>query len=668
MAIQYTLMTSAVLSALASTSFAFAQSAEQSLPTVTVTATPLGGDENAQILAPAKVLSGSELRNKLGSSLGDTLSQELGVSSSGFGAGASRPIIRGMEGPRVKILQNGMAVSDLSSLSNDHAVATDPATARQIEILRGPASLLYGSGAIGGLVNVVNDRIPTALMPKPTGEAEMRFGSVDREKSLSFSADGSAASLGLHVDGSVRDSGDYRIPGTALRNDPASPSGRLPSSFTRAHSLGFGASHIAGWGYVGASIDTRSDRYGIPTAERAYIDLSQTRGDIAGLVREPFAGAASFAFKLAASDYTHTEKEEDGTPATDFANKSFETRWEIAHLPIAGWRGTIGMQTDNSKLSALSAATGRSDTVPTTKSSSIAAFLVEERDFGPLRASAGLRIESVRRRPDDPGFSDRRINLNSYSLGGLWSFLPGYSIGATYSIAQRAPAPEELYSNGPHESTATFDIGDPSLQKERSRNLELSLQKTEGLVRWKANLFENRLRNYVYGRTDGSTVDDSGIDDPAGEFVRRLWAQDRARIRGAEAELSYNQRGEGLSLRGYADTSRGVLVGQGNLPLQPATRVGIDLGYRQDGWRGGVSALHALRQDRLAAFETTETPAYTLLDANLSYTLRQGGVQWTWFALAKNLMNRDVRLSTSLLRDVAPQPGRNIVIGLRTRF
>lgn len=667
MAIQSPLMASAVLCALASSSICtFAQ--EKTLPDVVVTATPFNNDESMQILTPAKVLAGNELRNKLGASLGDTLSHELGVSASGFGAGASRPIIRGLEGPRVKILQNGMAVSDLSALSNDHAVATDASTARQIEVLRGPAALLYGSGAIGGLINVVNDRIPTTLLPQPSGEAELRIGSADKERSASFSVDGATGSIGLHLDGNARNADNYRIPGFAAQNNPDSASGRLPSSFARARTLGFGAAHVANWGHIGASIGSRDDRYGIPTEEKSFIDLSQTRLDLDALIRQPFAGAESFRIKVGATDYRHTEKEEDGTPAMDFSNDAVETRWEITHLPLAGWHGTFGMQTEHSRFSALAADSGSPDAVPVTKSSSLAAFLVEQRDFGPLRASAGVRTESVRRRPEDARLPQRRFNLNSYSFGGLWTFARGYGFGATVSTAQRAPAIEELYSNGPHESTATFDIGDTALQKEVSRNVELTLQKTEGKLRWKANLFENRVRNFVYGRTDGSTVDEAGNDDPAGEFTRRLWSQARARIRGAEAEASYNLRGEGLSLRAFADTSRGTLEDAGNLPLQPATRFGIEAGYRQGAWRSGVSLVRARRQDRLATFETTATPAYTLVDAHVSFTTGGANAQWTWFALLKNLLDQDVRLSTSVLRDVVPQPGRNLVVGVRTAF
>jgi iron complex outermembrane receptor protein len=672
---QRTLLASAVLSALASMSASsFAQTAQTqddaTLPTVTVTATPFGGDENAQILAPAKVLYGDELKEKLGNSLGDTLSQELGVSASAFGAGASRPIIRGLEGPRVKILQNGMSILDASGLSNDHAVGGEASTANQIEILRGPAALLYGSGAIGGVVNIVNDRIPSVLNTKPTGEAEMRYGTVDNMKNGSLSLDGAAGDIGLHVDGNFRDADDYKIPGHAVLDDPNSASGKLPNSFTRANSLGVGASYIQSWGHIGASVGVNDDRYGIPTADQSYITLKQTRIDLDGLILEPFGGAfESLRFKVGNTDYKHTEHEADGTPATDFKNDAIESRIELTHKPIDGWRGTFGIQTENSKFSALAADGSGPELVPVTKTDSIAGFLVEERDFGPFRVSGGARLESVKRTPDaSSGFASRDFNLGSYSLGTLWTFTQGYGLSATASVAQRAPAIEELYSDGPHDSTATFDIGDPTLKKETSHNIEISLQKTEGPIRWKANLFQNRVQNFIYGRTDGTLVDDAGTPDPTGAFTQRFWSQADATIRGAEAEITYNQNGPGVSLRAFTDTSRGRLDDAGNLPLQPTTRYGGEVGYRTGDWRSNLSVTHALKQDSLADFEDFAAPAYTLVDANLSYSQRVGATRVTWFATVKNLLNEDIRLSTSILADVAPLPGRNLIVGVRTSF
>lgn len=429
-----------------------------------------------------------------------------------------------------------------------------------------------------------------------------------------------------------------------------------------------GASHIARWGHIGASVDVTDDRYGIPTAERSFITLSQTRLDIDGLIEQPLAGFDSFKFKLGHTDYQHTENLQNGAAATDFKNNAFETRWELVHKPLAGWQGTAGIQTENSRFSALAADGSGPQTVPVTRSSSMAGFLVEERDFGPLRASAGARIESVKRQPDAAGLPDRHFNLGSYSVGGLWTFMPGYSFGPTVSIAQRAPAIEELYSNGPHESTGTFDIGDAALRKETSRNVELTLQKTAGLVRWKANLFENRVKDFIYGRSNGALVDNTGAFDPAGEFTQRFWSQANATIRGAELEVSYNLHREGLSLRGFTDTSRGTLDDAGSLPLQPATRFGLDADFKQGPWRTGIAVLHALQQERLAASETSKTPAYTRLDAHLSYSQRYKGIQLTWFALARNLLDQDIRLSTSILKDSAPLPGRNLMVGMRVRF
>ncbi|QDD62845.1 TonB-dependent receptor [Herbaspirillum seropedicae] len=690
MAIQRQLIATAVLSALATWSLAASAqtaapaapaapidpavsvtpaapaAAQPALQPIVVTATPFGSQEDVQVLTPAKVIAGDELRNKLGNSLGETLSSELGVSASAFGAGASRPIIRGMEGPRVMILQNGMGVSDVSTVSNDHAVATEAATARQIEILRGPAALLYGSGAIGGLVNVVNERIPTELVGKPTGTVEGRYGTVDGEKNTSFSLDTSAGQIGLHLDGNYRDTSDYKIPGNARQGDGSTASGRLPNSFTHESSVGLGASYVSNWGYVGVSAATLDDHYGIPTSELSFIDLHQNRYDIDTVVNQPFAGIEKLRVRLGYTDYTHIEKQRDGTPDTVFSNRAVQTRWELTHAPLAGWHGTFGVQTEQSNYSALSAATGAAELTPPTRSTSFAGFLVEERQFGQVLASAGLRGESVSRRPD-AGRQGRDFTLLSWSTGALWTFQPGYGLGLTYSLAQRAPTVEELYSNGPHESTSTFDIGSSQLKKETSHNIELSLQKTEGLVRWKGNLFRNKVNNYIYGRTNGQ-VDDSGAADPNGEFTQRFWSQADATIRGAEAEVSYNWNGEGMSGRLFADTSRGTLDNLGNIPLQPATRYGVELGYKTGPWASGMKVLRAQRQDRLASFETYATPSYTQVDANLSYTQKLNGVKLTWFALARNLLNQDIRLSTSVLRETVPMGGRNFIVGARTSF
>lgn len=658
---QHTLLASAVLSTL--TTLSYAQTADTNVPKVVVTASPFRTAEGDQILTPAKILSGDELRDKVGSSLGETLSQELGVSASAFGAGASRPIIRGLEGSRVKMLENGMAVSDVSGLSNDHAVAAEGAVAHQIEILRGPAALLYGSGAIGGLVNVVNERIPTTLEPQPIGQLEARYGTVDSGRTASGTADAAFGSFALHVDGNTRRADDYKIPGNRVLGDATSASGRLPHSDTREHSAGIGGSYVRDWGHFGASVSTLSNLYGIPSDEGSKIDQEQTRYDIDSMVKSPFAGFESFKFKLGYTDYHHAELDSDNNPVVIFKNNALESRWELTHAPIAGWHGTFGVQTENTRFSALSAE-GNPDTVPVTRSTSTAGFLVEEVDAGPLRVSAGARLEAVKREPVTG--ADRSFHLGSYSLGALWPFTEGYAVGATASIAQRAPATEELYSGGAHDATVTFDVGNPNFKKETSRNIELTAQKTTGLVRWKANVFENHVKDFIFGHITGRLLDEEG--NPGDELRERIFEQADARIRGAEAELTYNQSGQGWSARLFTDTSRGSLDNGGNLPLQAAARVGASAAYRDGEWRAGMSLVHALAQDRLASFENTETASYSQLNANLSYTQHFGKYDLTYFLLAKNMLNKDIRLSTSVLKDISPLPGRNVVFGMRAKF
>ena len=665
MNMQRTLLASAVLASLSHAAYAADadEAADPVVPKVVVTANPFRSAEGDQILTPAKVLQGDELRDKAGSSLGETLSQELGVSASAFGAGSSRPIIRGMEGPRVKMLENGMAVSDVSGLSNDHAVAAEGAVAHQIEILRGPAALLYGSGAIGGLVNVVNERIPTALEAKPTGQVEARYSTVDTGRNVSGTVDGAVGKVALHADGNWRDADDYKIPGHRVLGDPESVTGRLPHSDTRERNVGLGASYVDSWGYVGTSVSHLTNLYGIPSDEGSKIDQKQTRYDIEGMVKSPFAGFEQFKFKAGYTDYEHAELGEGDAPEVIFTNRSLETRWELTHRPLAGWHGTFGLQTENTHFSALSAE-GGPDTVPATRSTSTAGFIVEEKDLGVLRLSAGARLESVKREPVTG--MERSFDLKSGSVGALWPFLPGYGAGLTFSYAQRAPSTEELYSYGPHDATVTFDIGDAGFDTEKSRNVELSVQKSSGLVRWKANVYRNKVSDFIYGNITGNLLDEEG--NAGDELRERVFQQGNATIRGAEAELTINEAGAGWSGRVFADTSRGKLDGNGSLPLQPADRIGASVGYRMDALRAGLSLVHARGQDRLASFEDTPTPGYNQLNANLSYTQKMGAMDLTWFLLAKNLLNEDIRVSTSVLKDISPLPGRNFVFGVRAKF
>ena len=668
MALSYSLALITACAATAATVLAAkaanAEETDKTLAPVLVTDSPYASGEDAMMLTPAKVLSGNELRDKIGGSLGSTLSQELGVSASGFSAGASRPVIRGLEGSRVKILENGMSSGDLSAISNDHAVGSSMMSTHQIEILRGPAALLYGSGAIGGLVNIVNDRIPTVLEPRATGETELRYSSVDQGNALGFSADRSAGSFGLHIDGSTMNSGNYRIPGFS-NIAGTGDSGRLSFSNNRENNIGVGSSLIQDWGYVGASLSQLDKNYGVHGAsDDSTIKLAQTRFDIDSLIKSPFAGFDALRIKLGHNDYQHTELANGTDPSVRYTNQALESRWELSHLPVDGWRGKFGLQSENTTTQAASLDSSPS-TVPRTRSSSVASFIVEEHDFGAVRVNAGARYDYVTRRPDAD--QDRNFALGSYSVGTLWTFTPGYGLGATASVAERAPTAEELYSNGPHGPTSSWDTGNASLKTETSHNLELSLQKTDEKLRWKANIYQNSVKNFVYGKISAGTSH-SGY---AAMTYDRDFLQGDATLRGIEAEISYNLNDPGWFGRVFADSSEGKLDDLSHLPLQPATRTGLNVGHQMAAWRSSLSLVHAFAHNNIASSsisEETTTKAYTQLDASVTYVQRYGTTDLTWFFLAKNLLNEEIRLSTSLLKDYVPQPGRNFIFGLRTRF
>jgi iron complex outermembrane receptor protein len=440
---------------------------------------------------------------------------------------------------------------------------------------------------------------------------------------------------------------------------------------------------IQSWGYVGASVSQIDKLYGIRGRdESSKIDLLQTRFDVDSLIRSPFEGFDALRIKLGQSDYRHTELDVGVDPHVRFTNRSLESRVELSHQPIAGWRGRFGVQTDGSTVQALNLEHPDESTVPRTRSNSTAAFIVEETDIGSVRLNAGARIEQVGRRPT--GTTNRNFTLGSASFGALWGFTPGYALGSTLSLAQRAPTTEELYSDGAHHPTETYDEGNANLRKETSRNIDLSLQKTEDRLRWKGNLFQNQVSNFVYGRLgntvcseDGRPFDNTCDPNEYEELRLRSFSQANATIRGYELDASYNLYEYGWFGRAFTDDSRGTLNNLGYLPLQPVRRVGATIGYQDANWRSSVSILNASSQNRLATSPvyqdedgTTEkaTRGYTRVDANISWRQRIGENELTWFASARNLLNEEIRLSTSLLKDYVPQPGRNFIVGVRARF
>jgi len=672
---------------------AWSQDQADSLPQLNVS----GVRENdSGILSPHKVLSGDELQNKLAGSLGATLANELGVSATGYGAGASRPVIRGLEGPRVQILQNGLSVGDVSSISADHAVANPIQNAHQIEILRGAAALLYGSGSSGGLVNVVNDRIVTSMPDAVSGLINTSYETVNQGKTANIELDAPAGPLALHLDSAISNSNNYRIPGFAEQGgpnanwaiNPGEPvnipySGKLPFSYSNQNSLGLGATYLRSDGYTGVSLERMNHNYGIPTYEGGFIQQSQNRYDIAHQANDPFDGFSSIKISAANSNYQHTEFLNNGAPSTQWNNTATEARLEMAHKEFLGSKGIIGAQVTGATLNATDLTTGNYAIVPQTKSNSTALFLIEEGRYGPVKTSLGARYNYATQNPNSttqfpsassqefvpnsygpPSLQYRQFNLMSYSAGGLLDVAKGYGLGLSYTVSQRAPSAQELYSYGPHDSTATFDIGNSNLGTETSHNVEVNFQKTLGLIRSKASIYRNQFTNYIYGFYTGS------YSQANENFSVVQASQANASIRGAEGEISYNWNQTGVGARVFGDVSQGTFNSGGNLPLQPAPRLGSELAYQRNGWLTSATYIYSYQQNRLASWEIGPTPSYNLLNANLSYTERIGKVNWTGYLIMKNLLNDEIRYATSpmAVRLYAPQPGRSLLVGIRAAF
>lgn len=606
---------------------------------ITVTASPLGRAE-AELAQPATVLTEEELRRKRATSIGDTLAQEPGVQSSAFGAGAGRPIIRGLEGPRIRVLENGIGTGDVSSVSPDHGVTTESLRAEQIEILRGPASLLYGSGAIGGVVNVVSKTIPRASPKGLEGAFEGRVSSANRERSAAADLNG-GDTFAWHIDGFKRRTGDYEM-----------PLGRLANSAVDMRGGGVGGSWIGDRGYVGAGAQQLRNDYGVPTGDDVRIRMKQDRVEAAGEASDPFAIFTRGKFRAVSHDYRHEEIEE-GEVGTVFKNKGSEGRLELQHA--GSLRGTFGFQWQDAKVSAL----GEEAILPPTRSRAAALFLVEEKELDRWTFDAGIRLERERRRPEgDLAFRD--FDLVTGALGAVLKLARGHSFAVYATQAQRAPAVEELYTFGPHHATATFDIGDPGLRKEVSRNVDLTLRRTEGELRWRLNAYWNRINDFVFAASEDA--DGDGVADRIDDFLVQRYTQGRATFRGLEAELAYRPSPD-HGLRVFGDVTRAKLSSGEDLPRMAPARLGLGLDGRRGPLGGSLTVIHAFAQKRVAPLESS-TPAYTRVDAEVTWKVK--GI--TVFLQGTNLLDEEIRLHTSYLKDVAPQMGRSATLGIRAEF
>ncbi len=651
--------------------------AETRLAPVVVTANPLRSTDSA---APVSVLAGDELVRQRGSSLGDTLAGQPGVSSTWFGPNANRPVIRGLDGDRVRILGNGGASVDASSLSFDHAVPIDPLVVERIEVLRGPGALMYGGSAVGGVVNTIDNRIPSTRIDGLGGAAEVRFGSADRERSGALLLETGNGRWALHADAYGRESGDLRVP----RYTPLEDGTPLPDATTVRNSAGrasggaLGAALSFERGHLGLAVDRYDSRYGIVAEPGVVIRMQRDHLGIAGEWRDPDGPLRGLRVRLDRTLYGHREIEGSGAVGTTFASTGSEARLELEHAPLGPLRGVVGLQIETTDFSAL----GEEAFVPGTRTRKRGLFALEEAAwrFGTL--SAGLRLERARiasagdADPAEPQFGaaqERHFSLRSVSLANVWTFAPAWSFATTLSASERAPTSFELYANGVHAATGAYERGDPTLEAERGRNLDLALQwQGSAQDRLRIGVYAARFARYLSLEATGATID---LPDEAGNlesFPEYVFRPVRARLHGVEVEGRKRLRESGwtLDLSGKLDLTRGRDADSGAaLPRLAPMKLLLAVDAGVGAWTLRAEVDRAARQDRVPATDVA-TAGYAIVNLSASRRFALGTGSALWFVRLGNVGDTLARSASSIVtvRELAPLPGRSIRTGLRLDF
>ena len=639
-------------------------------------------------LSGTSIISGETLTRELRPTIGETLARQPGVSSTSFGPNASRPILRGFQGDRVRILTDGIGSFDVSSTSADHAVVINPLTSDRIEVLRGPSALLFGSSAVGGVVNVIDSRIPRRVPDEPVHiDALGTYGTAANERSLGGAAETAiAGKLVLHVDGTWTKTGDLDTGGhiltpelraqAAANPDPeiaelADLKGKLPNSAARTWEVAGGAALITDTGNFGVSVNRYDSLYGVPIrysldpdveAEAVRLDVKQTRVDFRGEVQTGGGFLDSIKVRGGYADYQHSEIEDTGEVGTTFYSQGWEGRLELVQREREGWRGAIGGQLLIRDLNVV----GEEKFLPKNETQQYGLFTLQEFDFGPVKVEAGGRYEHsiVNAQADadlgNPRYS-RTFDAVSASVGAGVEVVQGWRVGLNLSRSERAPSAEELFANGPHAGTQAFEVGNPDFSKEKSWGLEGTLRgKGEGYS-VSASVFHSWFDDYIYETQTGEIEDDLPVFQ---------YAQADARYYGFEVEGSATLARIGetsIVADALADYVRATIKHGGPVPRIPPLRLLGGLEAQAENITGRVEVEWADDQKRVTDFETP-TDGYTMVNASLSFK-PFGDANSTSITLsANNIFDVVARRHASFLKDYAPLAGRDFRITTRINF
>jgi iron complex outermembrane receptor protein len=670
---------------------------EASLREVTVTGNPL---ERPDAGVPVHSLNLNARPQDTRTTLGDTLDGLPGVSATYFGPNANRPVIRGLDGDRIRILNNSGTALDASALSYDHAVPLDPLVAERLEVLRGPAALLYGGSATGGVVNVLDNRIPQEPQDGVSGKADLGLASGNRERGGAALLEAGNGRVVVHVDAFDRRTGDVRAP----LDLPCDQGGvvttarRLCNSASHSRGGAVGASVFFDRGFIGLSVDEYRSTYGTVAEDEVTVGMHSSRAVLAGEWRSPGALIERVRGQWSHNGYRHTEFDA-GAAGTLFSNRGNALRLEARHRAFGPVQGVIGLQAEGSDFSA----DGAEAFAPFSATRSRALFVHEELRTGWGVLSLGARGESVRvtslGNPDPSvtrfAVGERRFSPGSLALGLERPLASGWQFTTNLARTRRAPRDYELFANGPHVATAAWETGDPALGLETSTSLDLGLAWRSGPNRFSANLYHSRFGRYIGlldtgatrgadGETNPLDADGDGLADGSGEAVlpEQAYRGVRARFSGIEASGTVRLRGAPatgprdaggvLDLLWRLDRVQATNRDTGEpLPRIAPARLGATLAWSDGPWSARLGFDHLAAQNRVPA-TSRATAAYTLWNAGISWRQKRPAASLTWYARVDNLTDRLAWSATSVLTTTAfpkaPLPGRSLKLGLQALF
>jgi iron complex outermembrane receptor protein len=689
-------------------------SSTQPLPGNEIVVTAPFRQTEDDLLQGTSVVTGEELQRDLRPTLGETLARQPGVSATSFGPSASRPILRGFQGERIRVLTDGIGSIDVSNTSVDHAVVIDPLLAERVEVLRGPSALLFGSSAIGGVVNVIDTRIPRSIPESGYRvNAIGSYGSAANERSIAGTGDVALGSkFVLHADGSYIKTDDLKIPGyvlsdraraqalaTAALPQPAPDldseeepidfaanaalRNRLPNSASETWTAGVGASIITDTGSLGVSYSHYDSLYGIPVRyatefdqeqEAPRLDIAQDRVDLRGDVETGGGFLERIRLRAGYANYRHFELEETGEIGTAFYNKGLEARLELVQADQGGWRGASGVQYFNRRFDVQ----GEEAFLPKNRTGQFGVFTLQQFDLGAFRAEGGLRYERTELTSDtldgDLRFfsGQRSFDAISGSLGASISVAPGVRFGVNVSRTERAPSGEELFANGAHAGTQAYELGNPDFRLEKSWGVEATLHANGDGYHLDASAYYNWFSNYIFENQVDQSVCQAAAD-PSGrevEFPCFQFQQADARYYGFEADASVRLAHVGafaINVDLLGDYVHANVVNRGPVPRIPPLRVLGGLEAQSDALTVRGEAEHVFDQDRIAPFETP-TDGYTLVNASVSFSPWGNHSKMRILLSANNIFDVEARRHTSFLKDYAPLAGRDIRASLKVGF